>query len=83
MSELLEKYRDKYTGLRIGRDRIVVVLSPDKFNELDDSLEAVDRIQHESYLRAGYDNLILDYPHGRIVAILDADPTPLPPSSPS
>jgi hypothetical protein len=53
------------------RERLMLWCSPDEFMALQDAIPNVDRFSHEAILEEGRDNLVLDFPIMRVIAILE------------
>lgn len=49
--------------------KILLLLNRDEFFELSDAMAPVERIAYETLLLEGLDNLILDFPIGKVIAV--------------
>lgn len=56
--------------IRRRDERIVFCLPPRTFCRLNDEIPSIDRIAHEAASTSGFDNLILDFPVGKCMAVM-------------
>lgn len=61
---------------RDGNKRLIIWIGSSAFRELSDQFSNNDRFSYSVLTEKGYENLILDWPMGRVIAALDRELDP-------
>lgn len=51
-------------------DKLILELNIAEYTELFNQFESVDRVMYQPYVEQGFENLILDFPIGNVIAVL-------------
>jgi len=54
-------------------ERLFLWLSKEEFLQLEENTPAIERFAYDVMNEKGYLNLILDFPIGKVIAVLDAE----------